>query len=484
MKLKKSHLSIMIIITMLLTLVSSSLVYANTLDYSTSIEKMQQLGILDKCTNGDDAVVTRGQLVKAVAIADGLASTSSNLNGTTIFPDITPNSDLSGYVNGVVGSGLMFGMPDGYFHPEQEVTYAEASIIMVRLLGYTDSDTELSKLVWPNNYIQEAYNLKLSKDLVIKRNDKLTYKVEALLFDRLLDTLIKGSVTTYFSDKYFSDLYLTTDITGTLVERTILGNSKSTDNLADNQVLTDKGTYTVNSDAGTLVLGAKYKLYLDGTTITKVSVEENTVENYAVKSVSRENIYYTDDNNATQTMTLPQASAYYYHGAYIDYDAAVKDIQSYSSIILTKKSDNSGYDYGVIVDPNFGKPQIYKQDNTKLLDQIKNTKHAYIYRDANITEADLNAYDVVYFVSDIWNKNTFIYVNDKTVIGTITAFVGSKVKPTGVTINGKNYTFSLYFDRTRLNNYDGNIGNFITNTNVGDFRTLIMGVDGTIVDIY
>ena len=240
-------------------------------------------------------MVTRGQLVKAIAIADGLSSTSSNLNGTTIFPDIAANSDLSGYVNGVVGLGLMFGMPDGDFHPEQGVTNAEIDTIMVRLLGYTDTDAELSKLMWPNNYIQEAFNLELTTDMVMKKNDKLTYKVEAVLFDRLFDTLIKGSTTEYFSDKYFNDEYLNTDITGKLVEATIVGNSKTSDDLADNQVymaghgLADKVKYTVNSNAGDLELGVKYKLYLDGTTITKVSVKENSSRKLCCNQCSRFN---------------------------------------------------------------------------------------------------------------------------------------------------------------------------------------------------
>ena len=102
----------------------------------------------------------------------------------------------------------------------------------------------------------------------------------------------------------------------------------------------------------------------------------------------------------------------------------------------------------------------------------------------NIQESDLNAYDVVYFVSDIWNKNTFVYVNDKVVLGTITAFTPDMLNPTGLTINNVNYTFSKYFNKARLNNYDGSIGNFLTNVKVKDFKTLVLGVDGTIVDIY
>ncbi|MBU3143452.1 S-layer homology domain-containing protein [Clostridium sp. CF012] len=492
MKFKKAGLSLMLAIVLLFSTVSSSIVFASArpISYSGSIEKMQQLKVIDKPTNGENGIVTRGQLVKAIAIADGLSSTSSNLNGTTIFPDITANSDLSGYVNGVVGVGLMFGTPDGYFHPEQYVTMAEIDTVMVRLLGYTDTDAELTKLTWPNNYIQQAYKLGLTTDIAAKKNDKLTYKVAAVLFDRLFSTLIKGSQTAYFSDKYFSDEYLNTEITGSLKEVTVVGNSKTSDDLLDNQVylagqgLTSLTKYTVNSNAGDIELGVKYKLYIDGTTITKVSVKENSTEKYAVTSVTAPVIAYTDDNNLAKTMTLPKASLYYYHGVYVDYEVAAKAVRAYSSIILTKKSDNSGYDYAVIVDANFGVPQVYKADNAKLLDQLKNTKYSYIYRGVNIQEANLNIYDVVYFVSDIWNKNTFIYVNDKVVIGTITKFTPDMLNPTGLIINDTNYTFSKHFNKARLNNYGGDIGSFLTNVNVNDFKTLLLGIDGKIVDIY
>ncbi len=492
MKFKNVGLSLMLASVMIFSTIDSSQVFAisNPLSYSGSMEKMQQLNVIDRATKGEDGLVSRGELAKAIAIADGLSSTSSNLNGTTIFPDIAASSDLSGYVNGVVGVGLMFGTPDGKFHPEQYVTMAEMDTIMVRMLGYTDTDPELAKLQWPNNYIQQAYKLELTTDIAAKKNDKLTYKVAAVLFDRLFGTLINGSQTEYFSNKYFEDEYLNTDITGILKEVTVVGNSKTSDDLLDNEVylegqgLKSLTKYTVNSDAGDIELGVKYKLYIDGANITKVSVKENSTENYAVTGISSSVIAYTDDNDVAQTMMLPKASLYYYHGEYVDYEVAVKSIRAYSSIILTKKSDNSGYDYAVIVDANFGAPQIYKNDNTKLLEQLKTTRYAYIYRGANIQESQLNAYDVVYFVSDIWNKNTFVYVNDKTVLGTIKAFTPDMLNPTGVTVNSVNYTFSKYFNKAKLNNYDGNIGSFLTNVNVDDFKTLLLGVDGKIVDIY
>ncbi|MFT5875634.1 MAG: ferredoxin-fold anticodon binding domain-containing protein, partial [Clostridium sp.] len=246
----------------------------------------------------------------------------------------------------------------------------------------------------------------------------------------------------------------------------------------------DSGTMTYKDSVGPLEIGAKYQLYVDGTIITEIDKKENSVENYAVTSVAGSTIAYGVNGSKAKTMTLPKASLYYYHGKSVNYDVAVKAVRAYSSIVLTKKSDNSGYDYAVIIDADFGDPQVYKADNTKLLNQLKNTKYAYIYRGANIQESELAAYDVVYFVSDIWDKNTFVYVYDEVEMGSITAFIPDILNPTGVTIDKVNYTFSKYFNRARLNNYDGSIGNFLINVSVDDFKTLVLGVDGKIVDIY
>jgi hypothetical protein len=195
-------------------------------------------------------------------------------------------------------------------------------------------------------------------------------------------------------------------------------------------------------------------------------------------------------------MSLPQASTYYYHGACVDYATAVNSIQSYSSIILAKISNGVGYEYGIIVDPYFSQPYVYNYDNVQLLNELKNTKYDYMYREVNdvsakvgnIAESDLSPYDVVYFVSDIWSKHTFVYVYDKTVLGTIASFVfvGDNPNPTGLTIGSATTptSFSPYFDKTQLTNYDGDAGNFLTNTGVGDFRAFILGMDGKIVGIY
>ena len=57
---------------------------------------------------------------------------------------------------------------------------------------------------------------------------------------------------------------------------------------------------------------------------------------------------------------------------------------------------------------------------------------------------------------------------------------------TTITVNGTTYTLSQYFDKSRFNNYyDVNAGGYVTvSTNIGDYKTLVLGVDGKVVDIH
>lgn len=502
MKLKKSYLCITLVITMLITSMFSTLVFADTLDYSSSIDRMQQLGILDSTIKDSSSAVTRAQLVKSIVISKGLTDTAASLTGSSVFPDISGDSDISGYINAVINMGtsqgvnetVITGLPDGYFYPNNTVNYGALCTVMVRLLGYSDSDLTGA---WPYNYIQKAASLNLTSGITLKKNDSVTYGVEAVMFDRLFDSVMKKANPTD-SDKFYSDSYFgDTTVPGKLVETTVLGSSKTSDNLNANQVLTDTGTYTLSKGVTTPVIGGKYKLYANGSTITKVTQKENTLLNYAVSNVINGTIYYTDDNNVMQSMALPEASTYYYHGQTIDYNAAVAAIQPYSSIILSKNSDGTDYDFGIIVDPNFGIPQIYRYFNKQLIDEISNTQYDYVYKNGYSNVNSIFDEDVVYFVSDIWNKHRYIYVYNTKVNGLVNNIIPSAANATSIVVKGQTYQISPYFDRNRFNGFNYLIGiynpnpnyqignaTFNININVGDTRTIVLDINGKVIDIY
>jgi len=106
MKLKISRISLMLVITMLFTFFGSNLVgFADTLDYSTSLTRMHELGIIDSSVTNLNSVVTRSEFLKSIIAAEGMNTAAANSEGSTIFPDITVNSELSGYINAGLNIG-------------------------------------------------------------------------------------------------------------------------------------------------------------------------------------------------------------------------------------------------------------------------------------------------------------------------------------------------------------------------------------------
>ncbi|MCB2354997.1 S-layer homology domain-containing protein [Clostridium estertheticum] len=729
MKIKKSFLGIVLSLSMLINLMVPALTFATTLDYKTSVTKMKQLGIIDSTVTNVNKKMTNGELIKAMAIADGLGDSAASLRGKTIFPDVASGSVLSGYVNAIVGEGLLYGTNDGYFHPSSSATYQDICVNMVHLLGYSKSDLTGS---FPINYIKKASDLELTDKLNLRTTDTISINAAAVMFDRLLSTQVKGTTKENFSqasnlytdciiqddsdsydnladneiltdkgimtisasnkkkikvgptfrvkiedgqitkvygivsstvsitvntivgnvvnyeqsgfaksmtlpssntyyyhgvkeaytsisgllkanstitfdnnsnandsyavinDPIYSDPELASNInvnsdtlgnivfgentkiikngqailksdikgtdvvysvkdlngsnnyilvvsnyvegyitdipadsnslydiqidkvnykysddmditklasfkegdlvrlirdkddkvldikdienkTGTLAEYVILGTSVTDDNLSNNEILTDKGTLQCLSGVAYPEVGAKYKLYVDGTVITKIDKKENTTENYAVTEKVGTDMKWENDKDLTSNMKLPKATVYYHNGEKVNYNVAVNSIKLYSSLMLSKNSTNNGYEYAVIIDPVFSIPKVYRNGDAAFLKEMDNSGYSFVYSNEMYTQNtnSVNYNDVVYFVSDIWNKNRYIYSSKDSAFGSITAFAPNKINASSITIDGKVYGFSKYFDKTKLDKYY-----------TGGFIKVIIGQDGNIVDIY
>lgn len=85
---------------------------------------------------------------------------------------------------------------------------------------------------------------------------------------------------------------------------------------------------------------------------------------------------------------------------------------------------------------------------------MEDSEYSFVYSNEMYTENinSINYNDVVYFVSDVWNKNRYIYSSDDTEFGDITAFGPNKINASSISINGKAYGFSKYFIKPNLIN--------------------------------
>lgn len=75
------------------------------------------------------------------------------------FSDVPAKHWGKSFIQNAYKIGIIHGYPDNTFGPENKITYAEVVAIMVNALGHKEKlDPEL---VWPENYIRKAKELKV-----------------------------------------------------------------------------------------------------------------------------------------------------------------------------------------------------------------------------------------------------------------------------------------------------------------------------------
>lgn len=137
--------------------------------------------------------LTRAQFCKLAVTAMGITGTEA-YSSYTIFPDVQSTHWAVQYVNAamrhpkVQERRLIRGYADGTFGPERTVSYGEVCTMLLRMLGYQETDIGP---FWPNDYIARANTLGLTKGVTIEEADApVTRAAAAVLLQNVLQ--IKG----------------------------------------------------------------------------------------------------------------------------------------------------------------------------------------------------------------------------------------------------------------------------------------------------
>ncbi len=141
-----------------------------------SIMKLAALGVLtgDKGLGGayrPADTLTRAEFCKiAVYLAGKDGSVSALASSASIFKDVAKGAWYTGYVNVAQQNGMIKGYADGTFKPNATITYAEASTILLRSVGYDD---HLSGS-WPANYLGKGQEIGLFDDAAMVNDAAVT----------------------------------------------------------------------------------------------------------------------------------------------------------------------------------------------------------------------------------------------------------------------------------------------------------------------
>ncbi|MBQ7668997.1 MAG: S-layer homology domain-containing protein [Clostridia bacterium] len=171
---KKRFISLLLVFTMVLSTILPSLSFAATMkdiegtEYEEAIEKLVALDTIKGYEDGTFKPynsITRAELATILVFVLGLQDAAKLAQNTdSQFTDVRAGDWYTGYINIAANENVFAGYPDGTFKPNQQVSYAEATTMMVNALGLKQV-VDKSGGSWPSNYMSRAAQLGITKDI-------------------------------------------------------------------------------------------------------------------------------------------------------------------------------------------------------------------------------------------------------------------------------------------------------------------------------
>ena len=448
-------LSISIILSVLVLPVNK--VFADSTAEIKSMERLMDLGIFTK-TEVDkmnlNEPITREQLAVVLVLINGQQDKLDLYKNTSLFTDVSVTKWSSPYINVAVKSGYIKAKSGNIFSPSDKVNFSSVAEILGKLLRYDD-------IYLPGN-TNEKYLIKLDGlgilDTINYSSSALVTRGQlALMLDRLLSTRVFGTDTKFI------------DTVAIYKSAIVLENSIINKNADERQVLTDKGYFYLKEDVNIPEAGKQYYFNVKDNDIQYAALTDYQYKEYSVSSY----ISGTVTTNDREKVKLPAGIPYYYEGSTINYSDLSQYLEMNSSVVI-------GYDgqkpvYGALFDPIKSDPEVI---TAKSVGSSLGTKYMGLLIDRGgkyITGSQIEVNDVVYRISDIWNRNAYLIVYENTIKGKITSILPSKMSPNMIEIDGNSYTLDASFNKYKLKNSD--------TIQVGETVKLVLGNNGKVVDI-
>lgn len=476
---KKKFLSLLLSAALVLAMVlPASAAFTDITDsqLQKQVSVLQMLGVIggtSASTFSPNGTLSRAQFCKMAVVLLGRENEEPLYRNRTIFPDVKSNHWARGYINLAVsvdvggstgengqttgGVKLIRGMADGTFQPDRAITYAEAVTILMRVLGYSDTDAGMN---WPTGYLQLAAKLGVTDGLSgLNANSSLTRAQAATMFYQALFAKTKDG------SPYYQKL-------GTAKTGVILtgNNGKLEDGSTGGLVTSDGNVYKLanGASAPAELVGQRGMLLLrsqDNAVLT--FLPQGTQKTVSVDKA--EAAWFTDDTG--HRYTIGPTTPVYTPNESTTYEKLWMDLRGGSVLTVyyndTGKIESAYYSMGASSDTVMIAKSLSNGGNPfgALLNGAVNYK---IYRDGNpATVADIQEFDV-----GIYDATArVLQVSSAKLTGTYDNVEPNEKSPVKVTMLGM--TFELMTQAQR------DMAKF----KLGDRVTLLLTADGRVAGV-
>ncbi len=294
---------------------------------------LRSLGIFEGYEDGAYRLennLTRAEFTKVAVCASENRKTVSAYLAVSPYADVPHTLWSAPYIRLAAQKGYVTGYLDSTFRPDDPITFAEATAVFLRLLGYQNSDFGAA---WPRGHMEIAAQLGLTDGIALDFNASITRGDTVTLLYNLLDENRKGTNTEYISV-----------LDCTSQENVVIRATSEEDTaISSDKVLTSAGTFKKGTAFSSEWIGRTGELFLEnGDTIIAFVPKNQTAKTYTVTGtagsdlVLDDTIYNWDDN-------LPV----YYKSAAITYGQAHTNVKAGCTFTLFYDADGAA-EYGLL----------------------------------------------------------------------------------------------------------------------------------------
>lgn len=416
--------------------------------YKDAIDNLSSLGVLEGYPDGSFGTknpLTRAQFAKIVVAMTG-NSDAAESKKTEVFTDVSANHWAIGYINEAAELGLITGYPDGSFAPEENINYAQAITVVIRMLGYSSAEVGTN---WPFDYINKAAELGITKNLRFSNSEILTREVAAYILNNSLFAK-EGSGNVVSGLKKVEDII-------------IYGTNKNNSGIATDEVLTTGGTFKKGKIDIDKYLGQKVTVKINSDNeITMVTKSSSGAREYTLTGAYEDKILTSESGY----VSVEGDTASYYKGTKGSYSQIYKTLSAGSRVFIYD-------DYIYIEENKLSGPYTITKEYTQVYDYFGSIENPIVTIDGEAAELkEIERYDVVYY--NLATNRLYAY-SDR-VTGIYEKATPSKDNLTSITLSGTVYDNLSAVAKAKL---DDTVGSY----KIDDRITLLFGNDGSVADV-
>ena len=436
-------------------------------EYEESVELLNALNIMVGDDTGEFRLndpIKRSEVAKIATAIAGLTDVAESTKTQANFPDVAATHWANGYINVSQAQNYVIGDDTGRFRPDDNITYAEAVTIMMRVLGYEPSAK--SNGGFPTGYLVTAGSAGLFKGGISASTNSVATRgiVARLAFNALTINLMEKTGYGAFENYEVVDktlLFNKLDVqklNGQVVatsESTLTGSSSLKEDQVQIKVENEVKTYTTTHDASQhIARNVVFYVQKEATGNDKIILISNNKTKNNELEIKAENIdkitsdtisYWNDPENDKKTTTAKVSSnpTVFYNGVVVELDITQLAELKSGKIALLDTTNDEIYEYifvteyrNIIVDEvSLTSNRITDKFNlmTLTLDPEDTNLTFGIYKDGKkIDIEELKEWDVLSVAanSHTISEATVIkaYVSSEKITGKITEIEDNKYK--------------------------------------------------------